>query len=171
MELNLSNRGTGIPCRDKRAHARDVSLSTYHLICKNYQFSIERLKAMASNIFKYEESQIYVIDYKYNKFIFCHPNGLQHLLIKCQNCSMSKLKSEDIEFNKRVALRVKELRLNVNKSQSKFAEAHFVDRQIISRWENTKDSRGISIHTINRFCKMINISLKDFFDSELFSDC
>jgi transcriptional regulator with XRE-family HTH domain len=81
---------------------------------------------------------------------------------------MSKLSPEDIEFNRKVALRVKELRLKVNKNQSKFAEAHFIDRQMINRWENTKDKRGISIHTINKFCKMLNIQLKDFFDSELF---
>ena len=82
---------------------------------------------------------------------------------------MSKLKPEDIEFNKKVALRLKELRMAVNKNQSKFAETHYLDRQMISRWENTNDSRGISIHTINKFCQMIDISLKDFFDDDLFN--
>ena len=38
-KLNLSSRGTGIPCNDKRAHARVVSILAYHLVAKNYQFS------------------------------------------------------------------------------------------------------------------------------------
>ncbi|RUA18582.1 MAG: hypothetical protein DSY83_01875 [Flavobacteriia bacterium] len=58
VKLNLPASGTGIPCTDKRAHARVVSQSTYHLQCKNYQFSSERFKAIASNVLN-EESQIY----------------------------------------------------------------------------------------------------------------
>ncbi|NMH89629.1 helix-turn-helix domain-containing protein [Flavivirga algicola] len=81
---------------------------------------------------------------------------------------MSKLKPEDIAFNKKVALRIKELRMKNNPSQSKFAEKHFIDRQMVSRWENINDRRGVSIHTVNRFCKMINISLKEFFDTDTF---
>jgi len=46
------DRGTGIPCNDKRGHARVVSLSAYHLVAKIYQFSIKRFKAMTSNIIK-----------------------------------------------------------------------------------------------------------------------
>ena len=111
---------------------------------------------------------MYVINIKYKKIIICQPFGLQLLLANCQNCDMSKLKVEDIEFNKNVALRVKELRMTIDKNQSNFAEKHFVDRQLVSRWENANDRRGISIHTINRFCKMINITLKEFFDSNLF---
>lgn len=81
---------------------------------------------------------------------------------------MSKLKPEDIAFNKQIALRIKELRVKHNPNQSKFAETHFIDRQMISRWESTNDQRGVSIHTIHRFCNMINISLKEFFDSDVF---
>ena len=77
---------------------------------------------------------------------------------------MAKLKPEDIAFNKKIALRIKELRVKVNSNQSKFAEAHFIDRQIISRWENPNDNRGISIHTIRRFCNLVDITLKEFFD-------
>ncbi|AUP79242.1 helix-turn-helix transcriptional regulator [Flavivirga eckloniae] len=81
---------------------------------------------------------------------------------------MSKLKPEDIAFNKKIALRIKQLRKETGLSQSKFAETHFIDRQIVSRWESVNDKRGVSIHTINRFCKMIDISLRDFFDSDMF---
>ncbi|TNJ46086.1 helix-turn-helix transcriptional regulator [Tamlana fucoidanivorans] len=81
---------------------------------------------------------------------------------------MGKLKPEDIALNTSIALRIKELRIKANPNQSKFADKHFIDRQIVSRWENINDKRGVSIHTINRFCKMVNISLKEFFDSDLF---
>ncbi len=81
---------------------------------------------------------------------------------------MAKLGKEDIELNRKIAVRVKELRVCINQNQSKFAETYFIDRQLINRWESTTDNRGISIHTINRFCSMIDISLKEFFESEIF---
>ena len=81
---------------------------------------------------------------------------------------MAKLKPEDIALNNKIALRIKELRMQVNSSQTKFAECHLIDRQLLSRWESTNDERGVSIHTINRFCKMININLDQFFDSPIF---
>ena len=49
VELNLPNRGTGIPCTDKRAHARVVSQSAYHLSAKITSFLLETL----SDSFKY----------------------------------------------------------------------------------------------------------------------
>ena len=81
---------------------------------------------------------------------------------------MAKLKPEDIALSNKIAVRIKELRMKANPSQSKFAESHFIDRQLVSRWENTNDQRGVSIHTISRFCKLIEITLPDFFDSNLF---
>lgn len=81
---------------------------------------------------------------------------------------MSKLKPEDIALNAKIALRIKELRTKVNPSQSKFAEMHFIDRQLLSRWENINDDRGVSIHTVNRFCNMIGITLDAFFDAPSF---
>ena len=44
-------RGTGIPCNDKRAHARVVSNLLIVPLLKNYQFSDAGLKANASNFF------------------------------------------------------------------------------------------------------------------------
>lgn len=81
---------------------------------------------------------------------------------------MAKLKQEDIALNNSISLRIKELRIKSNPNQSNFAETHFIDRQLVSRWENTNDKRGVSIHTINRFCGMIGITLTDFFDSDHF---
>jgi len=102
------------------------------------------------------------------KFFKCKPSGLQKILILYQNCNMGKLNDADIVFNQKIALRLKNLREEINLSQAQFAKKHNIDRQIISRWENTNDNRGISIHTIRRFCKLINISLKEFFDDKSF---
>lgn len=81
---------------------------------------------------------------------------------------MGSLDKDDIIFNQKVALRLKNLRKERQPIQSQFAKNHNIDRQILSRWENPNDKRGVSIHTIRRFCKLINISLKDFFDDNLF---
>ena len=89
-------------------------------------------------------------------------------LILYENCSMAKLNDDDIIFNQKIALRLKNLRKATNISQSQFAKNNNIDRQIISRWENANDNRGTSIHTIRKFCNMIDISIKDFFDDDLF---
>lgn len=83
---------------------------------------------------------------------------------------MKGLSKDDIIFNQRIALRLKRLREKVQPVQAQFAKEHHIDRQILSRWENPNDKRGISIHTIRRFCKIINISLKDFFDDKIFEE-
>lgn len=57
-ELNLSDRGTGIPCNDKRAHAPGREQSAYCLVAKITSF----LSETPSDSFKYvlnEESQKY----------------------------------------------------------------------------------------------------------------
>lgn len=81
---------------------------------------------------------------------------------------MAKLKPEDILLNERISSRISELRKKENLSQSEFAQKHGIDRQSLHRWENSTASRGVSIHTVQKFCGMIGISLKDFFDSPLF---
>lgn len=81
---------------------------------------------------------------------------------------MDKLKPEYISLNNKIAQRIKELRVKANANQSKFAECHFIDRQLVNRSENTNDQRGVSIHTVSRFCKLVGITLTEFFDSNLF---
>lgn len=81
---------------------------------------------------------------------------------------MGRLDKDDIILNQKIALRLRNLREEIQPVQAQFAKIHHIDRQILSRWENSNDKRGISIHTIRRFCKLINISLKEFFDDELF---
>jgi len=81
---------------------------------------------------------------------------------------MATAGKEEKILNEKIAIRIKQLRVEIEPIQSKFAKEHLMDRQMLSRWENTKDNRGITIHSIFKFCKMINISLKEFFDDDLF---
>ena len=81
---------------------------------------------------------------------------------------MAKLLKEDIELNIKIAKRIKILRMDISSKPSQFAKEHMIDRQVLHRWESTTDNRGISIHTIYKFTKLIGISLKDFFDDPLF---
>ena len=83
---------------------------------------------------------------------------------------MAKAGIEEKILNKKISLRIKELREEIEPIQSKFATEHLIDRQLLNRWESTTDNRGITIHTVLKFCKMINIGLKEFFDSKLFSE-
>lgn len=83
---------------------------------------------------------------------------------------MKGLDKENIVFNRKISQRLKSLREKEHPIQAQFAKEHHLDRQILSRWENANDKRGISIHTIRRFCGLINITLKDFFDDEIFEE-
>ncbi len=61
-----------------------------------------------------------------------------------------------------VGKRIKELRLNKNLTQEKFAELCELDRTYITSLENGK--RNISIINLEKICNALDISLKDFFD-------
>jgi len=80
---------------------------------------------------------------------------------------MSGLDQEDIILKNKIAERVRFLREKTGLSQSDFAKLHDIDRQLINRWESKHNKRGITIYTIMRFCNMLKISLKDFFDFDI----
>jgi transcriptional regulator with XRE-family HTH domain len=77
---------------------------------------------------------------------------------------MAELDKEDIVLKNKIAERIQLLRIKTGLSQSEFAQKHDIDRQIINRWESNKNKRGVTIYTIKKFCNMLNITLKDFFD-------
>lgn len=79
---------------------------------------------------------------------------------------MGKLSKEDIILKSKIAERIKFLRIKTGLSQSEFAKKYDIDRQILSRWESKNNQRGVTIYTIQRFCSMIGITLKDFFNFE-----
>ena len=77
---------------------------------------------------------------------------------------MAELDKEDIILKNKIADRIQSLRIKTGLSQSEFGQKHDIDRQIINRWESNNNKRGVTIYTIKKFCNMIGISLKDFFD-------
>lgn len=88
---------------------------------------------------------------------------------KFENCSMAELTEEDIILKIKIIERIQFLRLQTGLSQTDFAEKHHIDRQVINRWESLKNKRGVTIYTIQKFCKMLNITLSDFFDDKTFN--
>lgn len=77
---------------------------------------------------------------------------------------MAGLNEEDILLKNKIADRIKFLRANTGLSQSEFSKKYEIDRQILNRWESKNNKRGLTIYTIAKFCDLVGISLKDFFD-------
>lgn len=77
---------------------------------------------------------------------------------------MGALDERDILLKNKIADRIKFFRANTGLSQSEFAKKFEIDRQILNRWESTNNKRGLTIYTIAKFCDLVGISLKDFFD-------
>ena len=81
---------------------------------------------------------------------------------------MSKLTEDDITLRNNITQRFINLREKTGLNQSDFAKQHEIDRQQVNRWESFEVERGVTIYTINRFCSLVKISLKDFFNDPLF---
>lgn len=81
---------------------------------------------------------------------------------------MSKLTEEDIKLRNQITKRFIYLREATGLTQSEFAKLHDIDRQQINRWESFEVDRGVTIYTIKRFCALLKISLKEFFDHPIF---
>lgn len=81
---------------------------------------------------------------------------------------MAKRSPEDIRLKNAIADRIKQLREKTGLSQADFAKNHHLDRQHINNWESKTNERGVTIYTIKKFCDMIDISLRDFFDDQMF---
>ena len=81
--------------------------------------------------------------------------------------SMSaKLDEQDLQLKDAIAKRITELRKSTGKKQNHFANEFLdTDKQMLQRLES---GRGASIYSIQKLCKSLKISLKDFFDSPLF---
>lgn len=83
---------------------------------------------------------------------------------------MAELTEKDIKLKNKIAERIEFLRIKTGLSQTDFAKKYDIDRQIINRWESVTNKRGVTIYTVQKFCNMIGITLKEFFDSENFTD-
>lgn len=82
---------------------------------------------------------------------------------------MAELTKEDTILQIKIAERIQFLRLKTGLSQTDFAQKNHIDRQVINRWESIKNKRGVTVYSIQKFCKMLDITLKDFFDDENFN--
>lgn len=67
----------------------------------------------------------------------------------------------------RIGLRIKELRAALGMSQEAFAHSIGMSRTYFAEVEIGK--RNISIENIDKIARALGVSLRDFFDSELFS--
>lgn len=73
-----------------------------------------------------------------------------------------------LDAKMRVGLRIKELRGELGVSQEALAYSIGMSRTYFAEVETGK--RNISIENIDRIASGLKVSLKTFFDSELFSD-
>lgn len=81
---------------------------------------------------------------------------------------MAKLRKEDEILKVKIKERLSKIRNELGDSKSDISKNIDIDRQNFQPWENLKSNRGISIYSLNRICIALGISLKDFFDDELF---
>lgn len=75
-------------------------------------------------------------------------------------------KRNEIPVQQRIGLRIKELRAKTSLSQERLAMAAGLDRTYINSVENGR--RNISISTLTKIASALNVSLRDFFNCELF---
>lgn len=73
----------------------------------------------------------------------------------------------DRDLKMKIAMRVKELRIQSGKNQTDFAYDYGKDKQTQNKLES---GRGATIYTVNKFCLALNITLSSFFDSPIFNE-
>ena len=78
----------------------------------------------------------------------------------------AKLDNTDIQLKLAIAKRFLEIRKDSGKTQEAFAHESGRDKQSYNKNEKGK---GATIYTIYKFCIENDITLKEFFDSPLFS--
>ena len=69
---------------------------------------------------------------------------------------------------KRIGIRIKQLRAKTDLSQERLAMQAGLDRTYINSVENGR--RNISINSLHKIASALGASLQDFFKSELFKD-
>ncbi|MBQ9714276.1 MAG: helix-turn-helix transcriptional regulator [Clostridia bacterium] len=74
-----------------------------------------------------------------------------------------------MEYTEAVGKRLKELLSERHFTQTKFAKGSNISRMTINRTINGK-VRIVTFETLIVFCKTLNITLRDFFSSELFGE-
>lgn len=70
------------------------------------------------------------------------------------------LLEEQEEMQRKIGIRLRQLRENTGLSQEKFANHHTLDRRQISRVEN---GTNVGINTLVQYCRALDITLQEFF--------
>jgi transcriptional regulator with XRE-family HTH domain len=78
-----------------------------------------------------------------------------------------QLDKADIELRKKIAARIKELRISSGKSQTEFAYDLGIDKQTMYRLES---GRGATVYSIAKFCRVRGMTLGQFFDAPYFKE-
>jgi len=73
-----------------------------------------------------------------------------------------------MDLKERIGQRITELRKAKKLSQQKFANEADIERTFLTHIE--KGRKNISVGTLEKILTALEISLKDFFDSEIFSN-
>lgn len=81
---------------------------------------------------------------------------------------MAKLKDRDKVLRDKIKNRINFLIDERGLKKVDLASLSEKDRQVINRWTNLSDNRGITIYTLSDFCDAMNISLTYFFDDSTF---
>lgn len=72
-----------------------------------------------------------------------------------------------MDLKTQIGLRIKELRTEKNLTQEEVAWKAEIDRTFMNHVENGR--RNVSIESLEKICIGLDISLKDFFNSEYFN--
>jgi transcriptional regulator with XRE-family HTH domain len=72
-------------------------------------------------------------------------------------------KSDDVDFYKQIAAKLKEKRKELNLSQEKFSEILGVEFHNLQKWENTQ--RKIPLDKLVKLCQIFNVQLDYFVSS------
>lgn len=73
-----------------------------------------------------------------------------------------------MDLKEKIGVRITQLRKEKNLSQQKFANEADIERTFLTHVE--KGRKNISVGTLQRILEGLGISIKDFFDSEIFAN-
>ncbi|MDM1376711.1 helix-turn-helix domain-containing protein [Myroides marinus] len=83
---------------------------------------------------------------------------------------MAKLKDRDKVLRDKIKSRINFLIEEKGLKKVDLASLSEKDRQVINRWTNLNDNRGITIYTLSDFCDTMKIDLEDFFNDPIFKN-
>ena len=83
---------------------------------------------------------------------------------------MRTLTDEDKRFRDAIKTRISNIMKSKDFNKSELAAVNEKDRQVMDRWTNLNNMRGVSIYTVKDFCMNLKISIDDFFNDKVFDE-